>query len=85
MFTEQERPYLSRQKKKPDWVVFWLVLGFLFVMAFILDVGFRLTEVHAQAPEPTIETIMQSDKEAYEEGENYTLSMCEKFIESRIN
>ena len=85
IFTEQERPYLSRQKKKKDYTGIIVTLLVLLAIALIVDFGFKWTTVHAEVPEQTLEEITKSDTEAYEQGENYTLSMCEKFIESRTN
>lgn len=81
IFTEQERPYLSRQKKKKDYTDAILILIFLFLMAFVVDVIFGYTEARAD----TGETIEMSDMRIYEQYENETLEMCEKYIADRIN
>lgn len=81
IFTEQERPYLSRQKRKKDYTDLLLVLLFLFLVAFAVDVIFGFTEVRAE----TGDTIELSDYRIYEQYENETLEMCEKYIESRTH
>lgn len=81
IFTEQERPYLSRQKRKKDYLPLILTLLVLLGIALIVDFGFKWTTVHAESGE----TVEMSDMRIYEQYENETLEMCEKYIESRTH
>lgn len=78
-FDYDKRP----RKKKPDYTGIIVTLLVLLAIALIVDFGLKWTVARAEAPKLSLENIMLSDKEAYEQGENYTLTMCEKFIESR--
>jgi len=72
-FDRDIRP--RHRQKQFDWVPIILVLGMLFLLAFVLDHVLHLTDVaHAQGISAT---------NIVEDYEGETLEMCEKYIESR--
>lgn len=77
IFTEQERPYLSRQKKKKDYTNIIIVLLFLFFIALMVDVVFKFTTVHAQVTEPSTE---MSDKQMYDTYDGETKELCTNYL-----
>lgn len=73
IFTEQERPYLSRKKKK-DYLPLILVLLVLVALGLFVDIVLKWTVVHAE------ETVQMSDERIYQDWDTQTKELCTNYL-----